>query len=176
MHPQSTRASSLFGRCEFCRVGMSRTTSRWRTSSTSKMMLGQLGSGSWIRSGSFCATRQRSGPPRAVESAMGLGDSARVPREAPSHLRNILSLASDDHPPVPQDASASLGAHGRTDVGADGPDGASFWEVSSAIGEHRQVAREVRLTSEPAAYQCVRTRSPVRGSAAAGRRSRGQEG
>jgi hypothetical protein len=68
-----------------------------KTSSTSTMMLGQLGSSSWIRSGSFCANRQRSGPPRAVESAMGLGDSPRVPQEAPSHLRNILSLASDAH-------------------------------------------------------------------------------
>jgi hypothetical protein len=46
----------------------------------------------------FLRESAESGPPRAVESAMGLGDSARVPREAPSHLRNILSLASDAHP------------------------------------------------------------------------------
>jgi hypothetical protein len=89
---------------------------------------------------------------------------------------------------VPHLAGASLGTHGRTDVRADRPDGASSCEISSAIGEHRQVATEVRLTSEPAANQCVppgaesgalvvrRIRSRGRRSAAAGRRARGQEG
>jgi hypothetical protein len=61
---------------------------------------------------------------------------------------------------VPQLAGASLGTHGRTDVRADRPDGASSCEISSAIGEHRQVATEARLTSEPAAYQvCLTERS-----------------
>jgi hypothetical protein len=78
MHPRAPGPPSLFGRCEFCRVGMS----PYYQSLADVVYLDddarQLGSGSWIRSGSFCATRQRSGPPRAVESAMGLGDSARV--------------------------------------------------------------------------------------------------
>jgi hypothetical protein len=178
LHPQSTRTSSLFGRCEFWRVGMSRTTSRWRrkTSSTSTMMLGQLGSSSWTRSGSFCGNRQRADPLGRLSRRWGS-------ETALEFLGRLRATSGTSFPsrrtlirPVPQAAGASLGAHGRTDVGADGPDGASFWEVSSAIGEHRQVAREVRLTSEPPAYQCVRTRSRVRGSAAAGRRSRGQEG
>jgi len=61
---------------------------------------------------------------------------------------------------VPQLAGASLGTHGRIDVRADRPDGASSCEISSAIGEHRQVAREVRLTSEPAAISvCLTERS-----------------
>jgi hypothetical protein len=95
-------------------------------------------------------------------------------------------LASEALRQVPQVAGASLGTHSRMTCRADRPNEASRWEVSSAIGEHRQ-AREVKLTSEPAVYQCVphgaesgapipRTRSRGRRSAVAGRRSRGQEG
>jgi hypothetical protein len=104
------------------------------------------------------------------------------PQECPLPSRRTLIRQ------VPHLAGARLGTHGRTDVCADRPDGASSCEISSAIGEHRQVATEVRLTSEPAADQCVphgaesgalvvrRTRSRGRRSAAAGRRARGQEG
>lgn len=73
----------------------------------------------------------------------------RALRERPLPSRRTLIRQ------VPQLGAASLGTHGRTDARADRPDGAFSCEISSAIGEHRQVAREDRLTSEPAAYQCV---------------------
>lgn len=125
------------------------------------------------------------------------GDSDRAARggEALEFLERLRALRERPLPSrrtlirqVPQLGAASLGTHGRTEVRADRPDGAFSCEISSAIGEHRQVATEVRLTSEPAAYQCVphgaesgalvvrRTRSRGRPSAAAGRRARGQEG
>ena len=125
------------------------------------------------------------------------GDSDRAARggEALEFLKRLRALRERPLPSrrtlirqVPQLGAASLGTHGRTDVRADRPDGAFSCEISSAIGEHRQVATEVRLTSEPAAYQCVprgaesgalvvrRTRSRGRPRAAAGRRARGQEG
>jgi hypothetical protein len=116
------------------------------------------------------------------------GRSARVPREAPSHFGNVLSPrvggSSDRFHSLQVRVWALMVALTSVRIS----DGASSCEISSAIGEHRQVAREVRLTSELAAYQCVphgaesgalvvrRTRSRGRRSAAAGRRARGQEG
>jgi hypothetical protein len=142
---------------------------------------GRLGCSTWSVRGRTSPRRIPGRRNAGRQWCSWLGESAGVSR-TPSHL---------------QVAGASLGADGRTDVRADRPDGASSWEVGSAIGEHRQVAaigehrqveREVTLTSEPAAYRWVphgaesgapvvsRTRSRGRGGAAAGRRARGQEG
>lgn len=123
-----------------------------------------------------------------IDRAARGGEALEFLERLPATSGTSSPLASDAHPTGSQLGAASLGTHGRTDVRADRPDGASSCEISSAIGEHRQVATEVRLTSEPAAYQCVphgaesgalvvrRTRSRGRPRAAAGRRARGQEG
>jgi hypothetical protein len=100
LHPQSTRTSSLFGWCEILQSwhepnyqSLAQNDVVYLDDDARSTRLVVLDP---VRF--FLRDSAEKRTPRAVESAMGLGDSARVPREAPSHLRNVLSLASDAHP------------------------------------------------------------------------------